>query len=113
MADELVERDAKGEYSMCAPQTTYKHLAMGLGHEVDEETGIDTDSTYAYGSANDFPEHENQLIDMYGKPNAHWDAVAVEEEIKAALKSSRRKLVASIEDDRWMFEGGSTSSGKN
>jgi hypothetical protein len=30
----------------------------------------------------------------------------VEAEIKAALKSSLQKKVASIEDDRWMFEGG-------
>lgn len=40
MEDELVERDQKGEYTMCAPQTTYKHLALGLGHEGDEETGV-------------------------------------------------------------------------
>jgi hypothetical protein len=42
---------------------------------------------------------------LYGKPNAHWDAAAAEEEIKAALKSSLRKKVASLEDDKWMFEG--------
>jgi hypothetical protein len=29
----------------------------------------------------------------------------VEEEIRAALKSSLKKKVASLEDDRWMFEG--------
>jgi hypothetical protein len=42
MEDELVERDQKGEYVMCAPQTTYKHLALGLGggrDGVDEESG--------------------------------------------------------------------------
>jgi hypothetical protein len=50
-------------------------------------------------------ENENELIDLYGKPNAHWDAAAVEEEIKAALKSSLRKKVASLEDDQWMFQG--------
>jgi hypothetical protein len=43
---------------------------------------------------------------LYGKQNAHWDPKAVEEEIKAALKSSARKNVASLEEDRWMFEGG-------
>jgi hypothetical protein len=43
---------------------------------------------------------------LYGKQNAHWDPKAVEEEIKAALKSSAKKNVASLEEDRWMFEGG-------
>jgi hypothetical protein len=42
---------------------------------------------------------------LYGKPNAQWDAAAVEDEIKAALKSSLRKKVASLEEDKWMFEG--------
>jgi hypothetical protein len=46
------------------------------------------------------------MINLYGKTNAQWDAVAVEEEIRAALKSSLKKKVASLEDDRWMFEGG-------
>ena len=41
----------------------------------------------------------------HGKPNTHWDTNAVEEEVRAALKSSLRKKVASLEDDRWMFEG--------
>jgi hypothetical protein len=45
------------------------------------------------------------LIDMYGKPNGHWDHAAVDEEIGAALKSSVRRKTASVEDDRWMFEG--------
>lgn len=48
-------------------------------------------------------EQENQMIDLYGKQNAHWDPVAVEEEIKVALKSSLRKKTASVEEDRWMF----------
>ena len=52
-------------------------------------------------------EQENELIEMYahGKPNTHWDTDAVEEEVRAALKSSLRKKVASLDDDRWMFEG--------
>jgi hypothetical protein len=37
----------------------------------------------------------------------HWDHEAVENEIKAALKSSAKKTVASLQEDRWMFEGGS------
>jgi hypothetical protein len=55
---------------------------------------------------NNVAEQENQTIELYGKQNAHWDPKAVEEEIKAALKSSARKNVASLEEDRWMFEGG-------
>ena len=45
------------------------------------------------------------MIDMYGKPSTHWDAAGFEEEIKAALKSSLRKKVASLEEDKWMFQG--------
>jgi hypothetical protein len=52
------------------------------------------------------------MIDLYGKQNAHWDPAAVEEEIKAALKSSLKKKTASIEEDRWMFEGESDGLGK-
>lgn len=44
MEDELVERDAKGEYAMCAPHTTHKHLALGLAQERDEEAGKFTKS---------------------------------------------------------------------
>jgi hypothetical protein len=42
---------------------------------------------------------------MYGKPNAHLGAVDVEEEIRTALKSSLKKKVASLDEDRWMFQG--------
>lgn len=49
-------------------------------------------------------EHENAVIDMYGKPNPAWDQAAVEEEIKSAIKSSLSKKVASLQEDRWMFE---------
>jgi hypothetical protein len=45
------------------------------------------------------------MIDLYGKQNAHWDPVAVEEEIKGALKSSLRRKVAGAQEDKWMFEG--------
>jgi hypothetical protein len=39
--DELVERLPSGEYALFAPQTVYKHMALGLGNgkETDEETG--------------------------------------------------------------------------
>ena len=50
-------------------------------------------------------EHENAIIDMYGKPNPAWDNAAVEEEIKGAIKSSLDKKVASLQEDKWMFEG--------
>jgi hypothetical protein len=50
-------------------------------------------------------EQENEMIQLYGKTNAQWDAVAVEEEIRAALRSSLKKKVAGLEEDRWMFEG--------
>lgn len=41
MEDELVERRSDGEYALYAPQTVYKHMALGLsdGKESDEETG--------------------------------------------------------------------------
>lgn len=41
MEDELVERMPSGEYALYAPQTVYKHMALGLagGKVVDEETG--------------------------------------------------------------------------
>ena len=45
-------------------------------------------------------EQENQVINLYGKTNAQWDMEAVEEEIRAALKSSLKKKVGSLEDDR-------------
>jgi hypothetical protein len=45
------------------------------------------------------------VIELYGQQNAHWDKEAVEVEVKAALKSSLAKKVASLEDDKWMFEG--------
>ena len=44
------------------------------------------------------------MIELYGKPNAHWDPAAVEEEIGAALKSSLKRKTTGVEDDRWMFE---------
>jgi hypothetical protein len=42
MDDELVERTPNGEYALYAPQTMYKHMALGLGggNEGDEETGM-------------------------------------------------------------------------
>ncbi|KAH7087659.1 hypothetical protein FB567DRAFT_525449 [Paraphoma chrysanthemicola] len=94
MEDELVERNEKGEYKVDAPNTSYKHL-VAMSREADEET-----------------EQENQMIELYGKQNAHWDPAAVEEEIKGALKSSLKKKTASIEDDRWMFEGETDGLGK-
>ncbi|KAH4848860.1 hypothetical protein HBH75_149550 [Parastagonospora nodorum] len=87
MDDELVERDDKGQYIITAPSSMYKQMAHM--REGDEET-----------------EQENHIIELYGKQNAHWDPKAVEEEIKGVLKSSARKAVASLQEDKWMFEGG-------
>ncbi|KAJ4402306.1 hypothetical protein N0V91_007340 [Didymella pomorum] len=97
LEDEMVERKPDGDYVMYAPQTVYKHMALGLGNgrDSDEET-----------------EQENQIIELYGQKNAHWDKEAVEAEVKVALKSSLAKKVASIEDDRWMFVGDADAMGK-
>lgn len=57
-------------------------------------------------------EHENHIIELYSKKNAHWGQEAVEAEVKPALKSSLAKKVASLEDDRWMFEGESDGRAK-
>ncbi|KAJ4379170.1 hypothetical protein N0V86_005214 [Didymella sp. IMI 355093] len=97
MEDEMVERKPDGDYAIFAPQTVYKHMALGLGNgrESDEET-----------------EQENQIIQLYGQKNAQWDKEAVEAEVKAALKSSLAKKVASIEDDKWMFQGDMDAVGK-
>lgn len=51
------------------------------------------------------------MISLYEKRNSHWDPKIVEEEIRVALKNSLKKKVASIEDDKWMFEG-ETDMGK-
>lgn len=42
MGDDMVERKPDGDYAMFAPQTVYKHMALGLhnGRESDEETGM-------------------------------------------------------------------------
>ncbi|KAF2128379.1 hypothetical protein P153DRAFT_367527 [Dothidotthia symphoricarpi CBS 119687] len=88
MEDELVERLPSGDYTVYAPQTAYAHMAMaGNENEGDEA------------------EHDNQMIELYGQKNPHWDAKAVEDEIRAALKRSLREKVASLEDDGWMFQG--------
>ncbi|KAF2854450.1 hypothetical protein T440DRAFT_465415 [Plenodomus tracheiphilus IPT5] len=86
--EEFVERDAQGEYKIAAPHPVYKNMALGVPPEEDEETSQD-----------------NEMISLYEKRNSHWDPKMVEEEIRVALKNSLRKKVASIEDDRWMFEG--------
>ncbi|KAH7553252.1 hypothetical protein J3E72DRAFT_241868 [Bipolaris maydis] len=91
--DEMVERDAQGDYIIHAPTPVYKNMGTAsIGPEGDEEG-----------------ENENELIEMYGKPNVHWAAAGIEDEIRIALKSSLRKKVASLEDDRWMFQAESES----
>lgn len=52
------------------------------------------------------------MIELYGQQTAHWDKQAVEAEVKAALKSSLAKKVASLNDDKWMFEGEPDAPGK-
>lgn len=116
--DELVERTPSGEYVVFAPQMGYKNTNMAGGGDVEgeEEAGalvpshsleklVEWDLALRERVANAHAEAERQIIDLYGKSTAHWDAAAIEEEIKIALKSSLRKKVASLEDDKWMFEG--------
>ncbi|KAL5121626.1 hypothetical protein ACEQ8H_000312 [Pleosporales sp. CAS-2024a] len=88
MDDQLVDRDETGKYIVNTPSSTYKHLAQI--HDDDGEI-----------------DQENRIIELYGKQNAHWDPKAVEDEIRAALKSSAGRMVASLHEDKWMFEGGS------
>jgi hypothetical protein len=57
-------------------------------------------------------EQEKQMIELYGQQHAHWDAEAVEMEIKAAIKSSLQRKVASLEEDKWMFQGEGEGMGK-
>jgi hypothetical protein len=57
-------------------------------------------------------EHENAMIQLYGKPNPHLGAAEVEEEIRLALKSSLKKKVASLDEDKWMFQGDTHGPGK-
>ena len=52
------------------------------------------------------------MIELYGQQHAHWDAEAVEVEIKAAIKSSLQRKVASLEEDKWMFQGEGNGMGK-
>lgn len=61
--------------------------------------------------ANEEIGQDNEMISLYEKRNSHWDPKIVEEEIRVALKNSLKKKVASIEDDKWMFEG-ETDMGK-
>ncbi|KAF1837845.1 hypothetical protein BDW02DRAFT_565567 [Decorospora gaudefroyi] len=86
--DELVERNSSGEYVTQAPTPVYKDM---LRDADAEEQG-----------------QENELIALYGKPNTHWD---VEEEIRAALKSSLRRKVASLDEDAWIFVGEGSANG--
>ncbi|KAH9872656.1 hypothetical protein J1614_005050 [Plenodomus biglobosus] len=86
--EEFVERDEQGEYKIAAPHPVYKNMALGVAPEEDEETNQD-----------------NEMISLYEKGHSHFDPKMVEEEVRVALKNSMRKNVASIEDDRWMYEG--------
>lgn len=86
---DFVERDAQGNFKIAAPHHGYRNMVLGLAEEeVDPETSQD-----------------NETICLYERRNSHWDPKMVEEEIRVALKNSLKKKVASIEEDRWMFEG--------
>lgn len=65
--DELVERLPNGEYALYAPQTVYKHMALGLGdgREVDEETGMPT--------AN----QTTSILTLFGSVDELYDDVSV------------------------------------
>ena len=56
LEDEIVERKSDGEYVMYAPQTVYRHMALGLGNgrDSDEETGMFDDPSVG----------ENGSVDM-------------------------------------------------
>ncbi|KAL5380207.1 hypothetical protein DPSP01_008008 [Paraphaeosphaeria sporulosa] len=86
--DDLVERDATGSYKIMAPSAAMKAgVAPPISAEQEEK------------------DQEDQIIALYGKSSCHWDQAAVLDEIRAALKSSLERKVASLEADRWMFEG--------
>ncbi|KAF2114991.1 hypothetical protein BDV96DRAFT_90765 [Lophiotrema nucula] len=112
--DELVERNASGEYEIAAPMTNLKAgpAASLRGGDIDEEAG-EADFRFNGGkkSKEVIAEHESQLIALYGKRNEHWDTAGLMNEIKAALQSSLEKRVQSLEHDRWMFEGEGKSKG--
>jgi hypothetical protein len=57
-------------------------------------------------------EHENAMIQLYGKPNPHLGAAEVEEEIRMALKSSLKRKVANLDEDKWMFQGDADGPGR-
>lgn len=104
-ADDLVERDANGNYKILAPTTAMK-LGVDKGTSPDEED----------------KEQEDQMIALYGRNNCHWDqdgertldnwkdpastdaGAAILDEIKVALKSSLDRKAQSLDADRWMFE---------
>jgi hypothetical protein len=124
--DDLIERDSSGNYIVAAPAPAKSYQAMQ--RELEEETGIPCpfnvkkwfkEVTTDFGRCT---EQENHLISLYGKQTGHWDkngmpcfpctmcdetliCPAVAAEIKAALASSMKKKVESLESDRWMFEG--------
>jgi hypothetical protein len=129
--DDLVERDANGNYMLAAPNNGVSKIGSFTA-EVDEETGECSPRPRFRDrlcSMNLMPtpicvEQDNQLIAMYGKRNEHWDTAGnaplstgfypwkliisisgLTEEIKAALKRSMEKKVQSLETDKWMFEG--------
>ncbi|KAJ4302767.1 hypothetical protein N0V90_001658 [Kalmusia sp. IMI 367209] len=87
-ADDLVERDAAGNYKILAPTTAMK-MGVDKGTSPEEEE----------------KDQEDQMIALYGRSNCHWDQAAILEEIKVALRASLERKVQSLDVDRWMFEG--------
>ncbi|KAF1957457.1 hypothetical protein CC80DRAFT_592718 [Byssothecium circinans] len=95
--EDLIERDAAGNYKITGPTTAMKMGIIGAG-------GVKSESEEA-------EEQERQMISMYGQENAHWDQAAILEEIKLALQASLERKVQSLECDKWMFEGEGKSKG--
>ncbi|KAF1974546.1 hypothetical protein BU23DRAFT_553215 [Bimuria novae-zelandiae CBS 107.79] len=85
---DLVERDSQGNYKIIAAPAAMR-LAIEKPMTAEEEER----------------EQERQVIALYGRSGAWSDQAAVQEEIEGALKSSMSRMIASLETDKWMFEG--------
>ncbi|KAF2638958.1 hypothetical protein P280DRAFT_470964 [Massarina eburnea CBS 473.64] len=95
--EDLVERDASGNYRVAGPTTAMKVGTLG------------TSSVKSEGE--EAEKQERQMISMFGQENGHWDQAAILEEIKHALQNNLERKVQSLEADKWMFEGEGKSKG--
>ncbi|KAF2273177.1 uncharacterized protein EI97DRAFT_503627 [Westerdykella ornata] len=86
--NDLVERDANGEIIINSPEL------------IPPQPG-DPD----YNLPTEDPEiaRQNELIALYGQHGNNLEE-GVMEEVRTALRASLNRIVASLDDDRWMFE---------